>query len=95
VANATAQLNEDLRKISYWAEKWLVEFNAGKSKALTVSLRNENNQHQPPITFNNTNLEPVERHKHLGIILNSSLTWKDQILEICEKANKKVMLWPN
>ena len=35
-------------------------------------------------------LENVNSHKHLGIELNSTLTWKEHITTICSAANKKV-----
>ena len=41
---ATNQLNNYSSQISKWDDIWLVKFNAGKSKALTVTLnRNQAN----------------------------------------------------
>ena len=61
---ATNQLNEDLSQISKWADTWLVKFNASKSKALTVTLKKNLANIELPLSFNNTTLETVDKHKH-------------------------------
>ena len=43
------QLNRDLVKISQWAEKWRVTFNAKKSKDIIFSKKCLNNS--PPLSF--------------------------------------------
>ena len=88
--NATKQVNDDLTQISTWADNWLVKFNASKSKALTISLKKNKDTIELPLTFNNSPLEIVTKHKHLGIEINSNLTWKDHFKTICENASKKL-----
>ena len=88
--NATKQLNDDLTQISAWADNWLVRFNASKSKALTISLKKNKDTIELPLTFNNSLLDTVTKHKHLGIEINSNLTWKDHCKTICENASKKL-----
>ena len=81
-------LNRDLIKISEWASKWKVTFNAGKSKDIIFSNKNLNNS--PPLVFNNTFIERVNTHKHLGMHLTSNLDWSVQVHETCLKANRKL-----
>ena len=88
--NATKQLNDDLTQISAWADNWLVKFNASKSKALTISLKKDKDAIELPLTFNNSLLDTVTKHKHLRIEINSNLTWKDHCKTICENASKKL-----
>ena len=89
--DATAQLNDDLLQVSQWAENWLVKFNAAKSKALKVTLKKKNTQNLDlPLSLNNTVLDTVSSHKHLGIEITSNLSWKDHILTVSENANKKL-----
>ena len=64
---ATNQLNEDLSQICKWADTWLVKFNAGKSKALIVTLKRNLANIELRLSFNNTTLETVDKHKHLGV----------------------------
>ena len=88
--NATKQLNDDLTQISAWADNWLVKFNTSKSKALTISLKKNKDTIELPLTFNNSVLDTVTKHKHLGIEINSNLTWKDHCKTIYENASKKL-----
>ena len=87
-AETAAQLNRDLIKISIWASKWKVTFNAKKSKDIIFSNRCLNNS--PPLLFNNNYIERVNVHKHLGIYLSSTLDWSVQVHEVCLKANRKL-----
>ena len=56
-AETAAILNRDLIKISTWATKWKVTFNAGKSKDIIFSQKLLNNS--PPLIFNNNYIERV------------------------------------
>ena len=82
------QLNRDLEKVHSWALRWKVEFNPKKSKDIIFTRKNLNNS--PPIILNNTYIERVNAHKHLGLFLTSSLDWNVQINEVCLKANRKL-----
>ena len=59
-------LNRDLNRISVWAEKWKVTFNAKKTKDMIFSKKFLNNS--PPLKFNGIFVERVNLHKHLGVI---------------------------
>ena len=54
-------LNQDLAKISTWADKWLVTFNTQKTESLLIS-RKINKPIHPPIVMNNDHiyLDPNE-----------------------------------
>ena len=87
-AETSEILNRDLIKISNWADKWKVTFNAKKSKDIIFSNKYLNNS--PALIFNNKYIDRVNVHKHLGIYLSSSLDWSKQIYEVCLKANRKL-----
>ena len=89
-ATATSQLNDDLSQICKWADSWLVKVNADKSKALTVTPKRNLANIELPLSFNNTILETVDKHKHLGVELSTNLSWKDHITTISENAGKKI-----
>ena len=83
-----AILNRDLNRISEWAKKWKVNFNADKSEEIifsNVSLRNS-----VPTLINEEQVKRVEVHKHLGIYLSYNLDWSLHIHHICMKANRKL-----
>ena len=85
---AAQSMNNDLNKIQEWADKWLVSFNAQKTKAITVS--NRNTIDHPPLYFNNILIEEVQNHKHLGIIINKNLNWHNHVEYITTKALKRL-----
>ena len=87
-AETSEILNRDLIKISNWADKWKVTFNAKKSKDIIFSNKYLNNS--PALIFNNKYIDRVNVHKHLGIYLSSSLDWSKQVYEVCLKANRKL-----
>ena len=82
------QLNRDLSKISSWAIKWKVLFNAKKSKDLIFSNKILNNS--PPLVFNENFIDRVNTHRHLGVYLTSNLDWSFQINDVCLEANRKL-----
>ena len=87
-AQTSAILNRDLDKISEWANKWQVTFNAKKSKDMIFSRKVLNNS--PPLEFNGICIERVNKHRHLGVFLTPDLDWSIQIHDSCLKANKKL-----
>merc|ERR1712082_526646 len=71
-----------------WAKIWKVTFNASKSKEMIFSNKELNNS--PPVIFNNSIVERVSSHKHLGIYLTSTLDWSLHVHETCIKAYRKL-----
>ena len=82
-------INRDLAKITEWSRKWKVTFNPSKSKDLIFSFQKPL-FNSPPIIFNNTIVDRVDKHKHLGVWLSSNLDFSKQIHETCLKANGKM-----
>ena len=72
-----AILNNDMRKIFAWAIKWKVNFNPSKTKNMLFSSKQFCSS--PDILFNDTVVEQVLEHKHLGIWLTPTLCWSKQI----------------
>ena len=81
-------MNRDLEKLMEWSKKWLITFNAKKTKCLYVS-RSETNVRPRPV-MNGTPLEFVSSHRHLGVILNSSGTWDDHVDDLIVKLSKRI-----
>ena len=86
----TEILNRDLNKISNWAKKWKINFNPKKSKDMIFSKKYICNS--LPVMFNNTLIERVSSHKHLGIYITNTLDWSLQVDQVCLKANKKLSI---
>ena len=60
------------------------------SKTLTVTIKRNLANLELPLSFNNTTLESVVKHKHLGVELSINLSWKDHVTTISENADKKL-----
>ena len=86
-------INRDLLRISNWANKWKINFNAGKTKDIIFSRKVLNNS--PPLIFNETFIDRVNTHRHLGIFLTSNLDWSTQINDVCLRANRKLNVLRN
>jgi hypothetical protein len=56
--------------IHAWSTKWLVNFNAKKTEAMTTT-RKINKPLHPPLIMNNTIINQVTEHKHLGLDISN------------------------
>ena len=79
-------LQEDLNRLSEWANTWKLRFNVSKCTVIrcTRSLTPFNHVY----TFNNHILNLSDQHTYLGVILNTSLSWSPHISSIVTKAFK-------
>lgn len=46
----------------------------------------------PPLIMNNTAINAVAVHKHLGLTINSELSWSEHIDSIVSKASKRLSI---
>ena len=79
-------LQEDLNRLSEWANTWQLRFNVSKCTVIhcTRSLTPFNHVY----TLNNHVLNLSDQHTYLGVILNTSLSWSPHISSIVTKASK-------
>ena len=79
---AADQLNRDLKTISDWAYQWKMQFNADKTKqAVQVIFSQKQIEPAPPpkkkkIYFNDTEVTMKDEQTHLGLTLDSGLTFQ-------------------
>ena len=69
---AADQLNRDLEIISNWAHQWKMQFNPDKNKQAEAVAH-------PPVFFNGYETVVKAEHKHLGMILDSKLSFKRRL----------------
>ena len=86
---AANTLNQDLNRISAWAEKWLVSFNPQKTDSMILS-RKTNKPIHPNILMNNQIIAEVNHHKHLGLIFETNGSWHEHIKLMTAKAWQRV-----
>ena len=80
------EFQDDLLSAASWCDLWKVTLKSEKCKALHVTKSNCPLVHQ--YVINENNLSAVDKHKHLGIWIESSLRWDAHINYIVGKANR-------
>ena len=68
-----SELESDLRDIVDWGKKWLVDFNAGKTRL--VLFYRSNNTGSIDVKMDGSLLEEKLSFKMLGLIFSSKLDW--------------------
>ena len=84
-------MDNDLDKIHNWANTWLVKFNPQKTEEMLFS-RKSANIHHPKLSMDNTEIQRVPFHKHLSLTFNSDCSWHEHIIDITNKAWKRINL---
>ena len=80
--------------IHNWAFQWKMNFNPDPTKQAqeVIFIRKTKKLPHPPLVFNNTNVTQSIYQKHLGIILDSKLTFENHINMVTTKINKTIGL---
>ena len=89
---SASDLNHDLEIINQWAYQWKMSFNPDPNKQATeilFSCKKKSVDH-PPLIFNGTPVSRLAEHKHLGLILTSTLSFAKHIIEKVKKAKKNI-----
>ena len=83
-------LNNNLRQISKWDYNWKMLFNPDPSKLAqeVVFSRKKKLQSHPTISPNNIQVERASCVKHLGMLLDEKLNFKQHIDSVILKINK-------
>ena len=86
------ELNQDLKVINQWAYQWKMEFNPDPNKQATELLFSckKNSPNHPPLFFNGTVVPKVNEQKHLGLTLDSKLSFERHLNEKIMKAKRIV-----
>ena len=74
-----------------WAHKNQMMLNKDKTKEMTVYF-GKRELNLPAITIDDQPVERVAKSKLLGVILSNTLSWEDNISEICKKASQRLYL---
>ena len=85
------ELQQAVDNLSQWFDNWLLNVNIEKTALLILRKKG---MPAIPITVRICGdvIHQVNKHKHLGLILNSTLTWKDHVDYVCSKAAQRIGL---
>jgi len=87
IKSAAEKVNRDLELISNWAAKWHVTINPNKTEAMLFS-RKWHPPILPHLILDGKQLQVVPTHKHLGMVLSSSLNWSHHIKSLVLKCGR-------
>ena len=87
-------LNSDLLKKQDWEYQWKISFNPDRTKQAQeiIFSRKKNATTHPPLFFNNSEIKLSSNQKHLGLTLDSKLSFNEHINDKIHQANKGVGL---
>jgi len=77
--------NIEISKITEWAEDNKITFNELKSKVMVITGRKRREKTDVSIYLNNSPLEQVNSIKHLGVILDSKLNFREHLISTSKK----------
>lgn len=86
IADIEGIINYDLQILSRWAEQWLIKFNPSKTEAMLFTLKHDTVL--PNLIFENTLIQFVDTHKHLGLTFSNNGQWHCHIDNIAKSAAK-------
>ena len=91
---STNNLNEDLKKINDWVTQWKMSFKPDPTKQAqeVIFSCNIKKPLHAPLTFNNANVKRTAFQKHLGLILDSQLSFEEHLKTIFSKVSKTIEL---
>ena len=89
---AASDMNHDLDIIKSWAHNWRMLFNPDPTRqAVEVTFsRKKISANHPPVLFNDIPVIKMNEHKHLGIILDSKLSFATHIQSIILKCRRGI-----
>ena len=82
-------LQNDLHRLYEWSQKWQLNLNLTKCKAICISNKCSPPFHKYAI---NVFLDWVDTFKYLGVTVGCNLKWKDQVLTSAAKETKVLNL---
>ena len=94
ITTSTVSLNNDLSKVSEWALQWKMHFKPDPSKQAQELLFSRKTSSKPysSLNFNENPVHPVQLQKHLGLFLDSKLSFDEHIQCILIKTRKIIGL---
>ena len=90
-ASLSLHLQDTVYSLSLWFKKWLLSVNIQKSAVLVLRSKSVKSI-DLQISLDGSLLPQVDTHKHLGVTLNSTLTWDDRVQTIVTKASQRIGL---
>ena len=85
---ATYRIQNALKNVAAWAERWCVTVNREKTTATLFTLSSKAKPGK--LTLGNTTLKYVDQQTYLGVTFDKKMTWKPHINQAEGKARRKL-----
>ncbi|CAK1598320.1 unnamed protein product [Parnassius mnemosyne] len=89
ISTAVDIINRDLEYIKNWSDRFGLIVNPSKCQAIIIGsrrmIRRLKTVALPPIFFNSTEIQLCSTVKDLGLLIDSSLSWKEQATTVSQK----------
>ncbi len=82
------ELQEDLNKLSEWADKWQMEFNIDKCKVMHIGYGNQKQRYSLPKDGQELELQKTTEEKDLGVIVDEKLNFSKHVEKKVNVANR-------
>ena len=94
IHSSASNLNKDLKTINEWAFQWKISFNPDPNKQAqeVIFSRKSKNMRHPPLIFNKSKVFQSTTQKHLGLILNNRLSFKEYLTAMGTKVSRIIAL---
>ena len=94
INTSARDLSEDLEKIANWAFKWKMNFNSDPNEQAQEIIfgRKKTASLHPVVYFDNKPVKSTQIGKHLGMMLDSNMSYQHHIKSILNKVNKAIGL---
>ena len=81
-------------KTNNWAYQWKIRFNPDRNKQSqkVIFSRKTKKINHPPVTFSKNAVSQRTSQKHLGVILDASLSFHKHLISVQSKTNKTIGL---
>lgn len=83
-------INNDLSQLAAWADSWCINFNAKKTKVITITHARDRDMNHPQLIFQGHPLPEEECLTLVGVKINKRLSWNDHIRSIATKAEQRL-----
>ena len=81
-------INTDLNHLKKWSNRWLFKFNPTKTEIIIFNVNGV--ECNLAFNFDQTTIDPVHTHKHLGIVFSSDCKWTKHIYKLIESDSKQL-----
>ena len=95
VTQLNGAINNDLKRLDTWLKGNQLSFNVAKTQSMLISTKRKRNvlksaNHNLELNIRSNELDVVQKTKYLGVQIDCSLDWKEQIKAVSAKVSRAI-----